>query len=308
MEMRPLGKTGMEVSVLGYGAAPLGGIFGEYDEAEGIATVHAVLDSGINYIDVAPYYGVLKAEIVLGKALKTIPREKFILSTKVGRYDSASFDFSAERVTRSVDESLQRLNIDYIDLILCHDIEFVDIDQIINETLPALQKVKDTGKVRAIGFSGLPLKIYPRVIDHLPVDAIISYCHFSLNDDSLATLTPYFNAKEVGVINASPLGMGLLTDNPPPWHPAGPEIRSAAVKASEICKRHGASLPSLGLSFSLTNRDVSSTLSGIANRQQLVENLACVDNPPDPELLKEVLDVLAPIHNRTWTSGLPENN
>lgn len=308
MEKRPLGNTGLEVTILGYGAAPLGGIFGDYDEAEGIATVHAVLDSGINYIDVAPYYGVLKAETVLGKALKTVPRENYVLSTKVGRYDSASFDFSAERVTRSVDESLQRLHIDYIDLILCHDIEFVNIDQIIHETLPALEKVRATGKVRAIGFSGLPLKIYQRVIDIVPVDAIISYCHFSLNDDSLTTITPYLKEKQVGIINASPLGMGLLTDAPPPWHPAGPEIREAAVKAGELCRERGASLPILGLSYSLTNPDVSSTLSGIANRQQLAENLACVANPPNPELLRDVLEVLQPIHNRTWPSGLPENN
>lgn len=308
MEKRFLGKTGLEVTVLGYGAAPLGGIYGDTDEAEGIATVHAVLDSGINYIDVAPYYGVLRAETVLGKALKTIDRDRYILSTKVGRYDSAAFDFSAERITRSVDESLQRLNIDYIDLILCHDIEFVDIDQIITETLPALEKVRATGKVRQIGFSGLPLAIYPRVIDHVDVDAIITYCHYSLNDDSLNGLSPYLKEKQVGIINASPLGMGLLTDNPPPWHPAGEEIRAAAVKAAALCRERGASLPALGLSFSLTNPDVSSTLSGISSRQQLAENLACVNNPPDPELLHDVLEIFAPVHNRTWPSGKPENN
>lgn len=309
METRPLGNTGLQVSVLGYGGAPLGGIFGDNDEAEGIATAHAVFDSGINYVDVAPYYGVTRAETVLGKALRTISRDKYILSTKVGRYDSNVFDFSATRVVQSVEESLKRLNIDYIDLILCHDIEFVGINQIIEETLPALFKVRDQGKVRFVGFSGLPLAIYPRVIDKVAVDAIITYCHYSLNDSSLTNLTPYLKARQVGIINASPLGMGLLTNNPPQaWHPAGEDIKAACQRAAKLCRERGEDLATLGLKFSLTNPDVSSTLSGISSRQQLAQNLACVDQPPDPDLLKEVLAILEPVHNKTWLSGKPENN
>jgi L-galactose dehydrogenase len=309
MEYRPLGKTGLQVSVLGYGAAPLGGVFGEVSEAEGIGTVHAALDAGINYVDVAPFYGVLKAETLLGKALKTVPRDRYILSTKVGRYDSDVFDFSAERVTRSVDESLQRLNVEHIDLILCHDIEFVDINQVVNEAIPALRKVQATGKVRFVGFSGLPLAIYPKVMDHVDVDAIITYCHYALNDDTLNSLTPYLQAKQVGIINASPLGMGLLTDNSPPvWHPAGEEIKAACARAATLCRERGANIATLGLQYALANPNFSSTLSGIGNRRQLEENLACVGHPPDPELLKDVLAILQPIHNRTWLNGRPENN
>lgn len=114
------------------------------------------------YVD--RYYGDTLAETVLGKALKTmpIPRESYVVSTKCGRYGSG-FDFSAERVTRSVDESLERLNLDYVDIILCHDIEFGSLDQIVYETVPALQKLKDSGKVRHIGISGLPLHIFRSV-------------------------------------------------------------------------------------------------------------------------------------------------
>ena len=135
MEYRVLGKTGLKVSVLGFGASPLGGVYGDFDESEGIRAVHTAIELGVNFIDVSPYYGITKAETVLGKALKEIPRESFYLCTKVGRYGAAEFDFSAARVIASVDESLARLNVDYVDILLCHDIEFGSLDQIVEETI-----------------------------------------------------------------------------------------------------------------------------------------------------------------------------
>src|SRR5262249_13015685 len=147
-----------------------------------------------NFIDVAPYYGATKAETVLGRALKEIGRERYYLATKVGQYGEGEFDFTAARVARSVDESLRRLNVDYVDLIQCHDIEFVKLDQIVNETLPALQRLKSTGKVRHVGITGLPLKIFPAVIDQVApgmVETALSFCHFTLNDSSLESLIPY---------------------------------------------------------------------------------------------------------------------
>ena len=309
MEYRPLGTTGLDVSVLSYGAAPLGGAYGELSEADGITTVHAALDAGINYVDVSPYYGVTRAETVLGKALKTVSRDRYILSTKVGRYDMAAFDFSAERVTRSVDESLARLNCGHIDLILCHDIEFGDINQVINETLPALRKVVETGKVRFVGFSGLPLAIYPRVLEQTDADAIITYCHYTLSDTLLDDMLPYLKSKQVGVINASPLSMGLLTDGPPPeWHPADAELRAACAQAAALCRQRGTDIMTLGMQFSLASPDVATTLSGLASPAQLAQNLACVGKAPDPDLLRDVLALLQPVHNRTWPSGRPENN
>ncbi len=211
MKYRILGKTGLNVSVLGYGASPLGSVFRDIDEADGFRCAHTALDMGINLIDVSPYYGITKAETVLGKALKTLPRDTYYLATKVGRYQEDSFDFSAKRVTASIDESLARLNVDYVDLIQCHDIEFGDPDQVVNETIPTLRKLQAQGKARFVGISGLPLTIFPYVIDRVEVDMILSYCHYSLNDDALAGLLPYLKQKQVGVINASPLSMGLLS-------------------------------------------------------------------------------------------------
>src|SRR4051812_27890784 len=128
MQYRQLGQTDMQVSCLSYGASPLGSVFRSVNEDTGIRTVNTALDRGINFIDVSPYYGLTKAETVLGKALQGVPRERYFLATKVGRYGSTmqDFDFSAARVTRSVDESLARLSVGHVDIIQCHDIEFGD--------------------------------------------------------------------------------------------------------------------------------------------------------------------------------------
>jgi len=176
MEYRILGKTGLSVSALSFGASTLGGVYGAIDETDAIRTVYTAIDLGINFIDTSPYYGVTKAETVLGKALKGIPRSAYILSTKVGRYDVDRFDFSVARVIASVEESLLRLNVEMIDIIHCHDIEFGSFDQIIHETIPALRKLQDQGKVRFVGITGLPLNIFPNVADRVEVDTMISYC------------------------------------------------------------------------------------------------------------------------------------
>ena len=130
MEYRELGRTGLRLSALGFGASSLGGVFHSLREQDGIEAVCAAIEGGINFIDVSPYYGHLKAEQVLGKALRQIPRQKYILSTKVGRYGRDgvnTWDYSAKRARESVFESMERLGVDRIDLINVHDIEFAEI-------------------------------------------------------------------------------------------------------------------------------------------------------------------------------------
>jgi L-galactose dehydrogenase len=308
MEYRKLGKTGWNVSIIGYGAAPLGGVYGKLDEKKGIRSVHTAVDLGINFIDTAPYYGATASETVLGKALKGIPRERYYLSTKIGRYGLADFDFSAERVVRSVDESLTRLRLAHIDLVICHDIEFVSIDQVVNETIPALQKLKRQGKVRKVAVSGLPLRIFPKVLDQTPLDAILSYCHYCLNDITLVRLFPYFQAKGVGVINAAPMAMGLLTQRgPQKWHPASNEIKEACARAVAHCRKKKASLSKLALQFAVGHRDIASTFVGSPTPEEVKQNIKCVGERIDMGLLSEVQEILRPIQNQTWPSGLPEN-
>ncbi|CAH1790169.1 unnamed protein product, partial [Owenia fusiformis] len=258
MKYNALGATGMDVSLLSFGASSLGSVFHETDEEECIKVVEKVVKSGINLIDVAPWYGHGKAETVLGKGLKNIPREAYYLTTKVGRYlpeVSETFDFSAERTLRSVDESLERLGLTYIDVIQVHDMEFApSLDIIINETLPALQKAKDSGKARFIGITGYPLGNFKEILERstVKIDTILTYCHGSMNDNSLQEHIGYFKSKGVGVINASPVSMGLLSDRgPPAWHPALPHIKEQCAKAAAYCKEKKVDISRLALHFTL---------------------------------------------------------
>jgi L-galactose dehydrogenase len=311
MEYRTLGKTGLNVSALSFGASSLGGVFRNIDESEGIRTVHIAVDMGINLIDVSPFYGLTKAETVLGKALKEIPRDKYFLATKVGRYgyEEKDFDFSARRVTESVDESLRRLNVDHIDLLQCHDIEFGSLDQIVNETIPALRKIQKQGKVRFVGITGLPLKIFSYVADQTEIDTILSYCHYSMNDTALLELLPYFKERNIGVINASPLSMGLLSQRgAPDWHPADDEMKQVCAKAAQYCADKGERIEKLAVQFSVHHPDIATTLVGTANPDNMKWNIEWVEEPINGNLLNEVLEILNPIHNKTWLSGRPENN
>ena len=311
MNYRKLGRTGLEVSILAFGGSSLGGAFRDIDEAGGIRAVHVAIDHGINLIDTAPFYGLTKAETVLGKALREIPREKYLLATKVGRYGykEQDFDFSAGRVTRSVDESLERLGVDYVDFIQVHDMEFGDIDQIVTETIPALRKVQAAGKARFVGITCLPLKLFPQVLDRIDADQIQSYCHYCLNDTALADLLPYFRAKGVAVCNSAPLAMRLLSDEgPPAWHPAPAALAAKCAEAARFCRERGSSIGKLALQFSVANPDIPTNIVGTANPERVVQNIREVEEPLDEELLAGVLAILKPVHNVTWPSGRPENN
>jgi len=311
MEYRDLGQTGLKVSALSFGASSLGAVFHEIDESDAQRTVHVAVDHGVNFIDVSPYYGATKAETVLGRALKEIKRDRYYLATKVGQYGEGEFDFSAKRVVRSVDESLARLNVDYVDLIQCHDIEFVKLDQILNETLPALHKLKSTGKVRHVGITGLPLKIFRTVIDRAAagqVETILSFCHYELNDTSLESLIPYLKPRKIGIINASPTGMGLLTERGAPgWHPASQEIQAGCRRAVDYCRQRGINIVELAIQFSISNPDIATTLVGTANSQNMLDNIRYAEKPLDREKLNAVLEVLRPIRNFNFTRGLEEN-
>ncbi len=309
MQKRTLGKTGLEVSILGYGASALGGVFGDINEKDGIATVHRALDLGINLIDCAPYYGQTKAEMVLGKALATVPRDSYYLSTKVGRYGKDDFDFSAERVIQSVDESLKRLQVETVDIIQCHDVEFGDLNQIVNETIPALRRVVESGKARFVGVTGLPLHIFTEIAAQVPLDTVLSYCRYELNDTSLDDILPFLHEKNIGVISASPLGMGLLTEHGPThWHPAPHAIKGACAQAAQWCQSRGISIEKLAIQFAVSNPQIASTLVGTASPTQIENNAKWAQGSLDEEFLASVQTILAPIRNQTWRSGRAENN
>ena len=309
MIYRTLGNTGLQVSILSYGASPLGSVFRAIDQSEGIRTVHTAIDGGVNLIDCSPYYGITKAETVLGKALREIPRDHYYLATKAGRYGDAEFDFSPSRIVRSLDESQRRLGVEHVDIFQLHDIEFGDLEQVIEESLPLLARLKEQGRIGWYGVTGLPLRIFRQVLARHPIDTILSYCRYTLGDTSLAALLPDLAAAGVGVINASATGMGLF--NPqgvPEWHPAPAPIRNAAAEVVALCTQRGASATRLALQFALAEPGIHTTLVGTASARNMSDNLSCVGEPPDAELLAAAQRLLAPVRDATWPSGRPENN
>ncbi|HXW92623.1 MAG TPA: aldo/keto reductase [Terriglobales bacterium] len=309
MQYRTLGKTALSVSVLSFGASSLGGVFKPVEESVAIRTVHTALDLGINFIDVSPFYGYSRAEEVLGKALRGIPRERYYLATKVGRYGDAEFDFSAERSAQSLDQSLRRLGVDYVDLIQSHDNEYGDLHQVIEETLPALRGLQEQGKARFVGVTGYPLKIFRTLLSRTEADTILSYNHYSLNDTTLVSLLPCLKQKQVGIINASPVSQGLLTNHAlPAWHPAPEDVRKACAAAAAYCRAQGADIAKLAIQFSLSNPDIHTTLVGTANPAHLEKNVKWIEEPIDQHLLEQVQERLAGIKDRGWTLGRAENN
>jgi len=265
---------------------------------------------GVNFFDTSPYYGLGRAESILGKGLKGTPRDKFIVATKCGRYGENTFDFSGETVTKEFAKSLERLGLDYVDILHIHDIEFGDLDQIVNETIPALRKLQAQGKCKYIGITGYPIKIFPYVAERTSVDVILSYSHHSLNDNSLSEVIPQLRNKGVGIINAAALSMGLLTQKgSPSHHPASRELKEGCKKAVDYAKSKGIDLASVALQYSIFYQDIATTCVGIASVEELEKNVrwALVDHL-DEEFLKEILHILEPVHNITWPSGRPENN
>jgi len=311
MEYRTLGKTGLKVSKLAFGGSSLGSVFRSVAEEDGIRAVHTALDHGINLIDTAPYYGATKAETVLGKALKGVGRDRYLLATKVARFgpEIADFDFSAERVFSSIEESLARLGVDHFDFIQVHDLEFGNIDQIVTVTIPALREAQRQGKARFIGITGLPVRLFAEVMDRVDVDQIQSYCHYCLNDTALADILPYLQEKQVGIFNSAPLAMRLLTqEGPPSWHPAPAEVTSKCAEAAAYCASQGADLAKLALQFSVANPDIHTTIVGTASPDRILENIRQIEEPLDTALLAKVQEILKPIHKITWPSGRSENN
>jgi len=309
MQTRPLGRTGLQLPILSFGASSLGQEFRQVDLNEALRSVRVALDLGMNFIDTSPYYGRGMSEVLLGVALRGVPRDSYILGTKLGRYDVNHFDFSAKRVVESVDVSLHRMGVDHIDIMLCHDIEYVDMYQIVEETLPALRKVQEQGKVRFVGISGYPMKIFEWVTQRAELDVILSYNHYTLQNQKLARLIPMLKEKGIGIMNAAPFAARLLTNAPlPAWHKATPEVRQTCRKAAEHCAAKGVDIAQLAVQFSIANPDIATTIVGSANPDNVRKWAEWAAQPIDEQLLQEVLTILEPVRDWSHIEGRPENN
>ena len=311
-----LGKTGIQVANLAFGASSLGGVFHSINEQQGIRAVHAAVDNGINFIDVSPYYGHLKAETVLGKALLEIPRDRYFLSTKVGRYGKDGvnlWDYSAKRATESVYESMERLHVDYIDLINVHDIEFQanlegGLQKVVDETLPALVELRKKGVVGHVGITDLQPENLRWVIEHSEpgtVESVLNFCHYSLNDDLLLDYLDFFEANGIGVINASPLSMGLLSQRgTPDWHPAPAALKEACAKAAAYCQEQGYPIEKLAIQYSTSlNPRIATTLFSSANPDNVLKNIGYVNEPMDEQLVGKVREIIGSQMRVRWENS-----
>ena len=300
----------MKVSALSFGASSLGAVFHDINEPRAIEAVHAAVDGVMNFIDVSPYYGHYKAETVLGKALREIPRDKYYLSTKVGRYGKDgvnTWDYSGKRATESVYESMERLGIDHIDLINVHDIEFADLNQVVNETLPALVELRDKGVVGHVGITDLQLENIKWVVEHTPegmIESVMNFCHHTLNDDKILDFLDLFESRGIGVINASPFSMGLLTKRGvPAWHPAPQPLVDVCRKAVEHCEAKGCPIEHLAIRYSISNPRIATTLFSSANPDNVRRNLELIEEPADMQLVAEVRDIIGDQFRVSWANS-----
>lgn len=276
MEYTLLGKTELRVSKLGLGGAPLAGDFGKTDEEEVQRLIHESIDCGINFIDTAPLYGRGESERRIGKALIG-RRDGVVLASKAVRSD-LSYDY--ESTIRSVEDSLNRLQTDWIDLLQIHDVEKQSYEVIMNETVPALQKLRQDGKIRYIGVTTRDLPLLMRYMKTDCFDAIQFYARYMLLDHTAKDeVIPLAKELGIGVINGSVLGMGILADAPA--HFLDKETLEKAEYRMEqlkfLRKQEPKGLIEPGMRFSMGNPDIHVTLTGTSSMTSLRNNLSYCD-------------------------------
>ena len=309
MQYRRLGKTGLNVSVIGFGASPLGNVFDPVDEKEGISAVHNALDHGVNFFDVAPFYGLTLAETRLGKALEG-SRKDIILASKCGRYDLQHFDFSRNRIIQSIDESLARLKTDYLDLFQLHDIEFVDKHLILEEAVPAMLELVASGKVRFWGITGLPVRYLAQIARETNPDTVLSWAHYNLLENEINDeLVPLSREIGFGLMNAAPLMQRILSDAAlPEWHNAPKEMLAIQPALLEICQKYGVRLSDVAMRYAMDHPDIATTIVGMCRLTSIQRNIASLDFKIPEGILGELAAVIAPVKNLMWFEGRPENN
>jgi aryl-alcohol dehydrogenase-like predicted oxidoreductase len=309
MKTRLLGRTGLEVPILSFGASSLGQEFRPVALDEALRSVRVALDCGLRLIDTSPFYGRGMSEVLLGIALRDVPRESYLLCSKLGRYDLGHFDFSARRVAESVDVTLHRLGTDHLDICLCHDIEFVPMQQIVDETLPALRRIQQAGKVRFVGVSGYPMKIFKFILGQTDLDVVLSYNQYTLQNTRFADVLPYLADRGVGAMNAGPFSARLLTNAPlPAWLKEPEPVKAAARRAAAHCAKQGIDIAQLALQFSIANPKIATTVAGSANPENIQKWTRWAAQPLDLQLLEDVQAIFAPVRNIGHQEGLPENN
>jgi D-threo-aldose 1-dehydrogenase len=308
-----LGRGGLRVSALSLGTAPLGNLFAPVAEEDAAATVRSALAAGLTYLDTAPHYGLGLAERRLGRLLAGLPRNGFVVSTKVGRLvrslapgetaDPEGFagappgkrvwDFSRGGVRRSLEESLERLGLDRVDIVLVHDPDDHEREAY-EQAFPALAELRDQGAVGAIGAGMNQAEMLTRFVRDLDLDLVLVAGRYSLLDQqALAELLPTCAARGTAVVVGGVFNSGLLADPRPgatfDYTPAPPELVTRAVRLAEVCARHGVPLRTAALAFPFGHPAVTSVLVGARSAGEVEDAVASFERPVPGDLWADLV-------------------
>lgn len=307
MDYSVLGRTGLSVSRLGFGATGIGDMYSKTQQDDATKAVEIALEAGINYFDSAPSYGPEGlAEERLGIALGT-HRKDIILTTKCGRYDHGKvdaadfeFDYSAKRARLEIENSLRRLKTDYIDIYQIHEIRMApNLTMLIEETLPEMEKMRQEGKIRYIGITDTYLDMLKYVAERSPsVDMLLTFGRYNLVDTSLSG---YFDdlkkSRNVGVVNSSVMYIGMLTmDMHTLAHHRAEdkhvELKKAVRKCIALCQEKGYDLGALAMQFGSHCDAADSTLVAMGRPSRINQNLKLYREPVDMEFCKQLHEIL----------------
>jgi len=274
LELRPLAKTAMTVTAVGLGGAGLGGIFGPVGDADGVAAVEQALELGINYLDTSPKYG--EAERRMGMALRGVPRDSFLISSKVGTHPLRPGDYSAEAARWTVARSLQVLGVDHLDLCHIHEPEPEQLTTALapGGAMEALTALKAEGVIRAIGIGVQDHALHRQAVDGGQLDVCMMVNDYTLLRQDVDDIFALAESNGLGLVNGAALAMGLLsgrdpdTIGTPRWVPPGDEV-AAANRVHDWCRAEGVPVLALALQFSLRQQRFDCTLLGAATAAEV---------------------------------------
>jgi D-threo-aldose 1-dehydrogenase len=320
----------VDFGALGFGAAGTGNLYRAVDQSVALATVEAAWAGGIRYYDTAPHYGLGLSERRLGLALKDKPREEFLVSTKVGRLlvpannpgrarDDEGFDVPADMrrvwdpteggIRRSLEESLDRLGLDHVDVLYLHDPDVFDLEAGITQALPAMEKLRAEGLVKAIGVGSNSSAALVQCVQRSGLDLVMLAGRYTLLEQpARKDLLPSCVEHGVGVVNVGVYNSGLLArariseDAHYNYAPAPPEILDHARRLADCCAEFGVELPTAALQFGLRHPAARTVVVGASSPSQIEQNMARMREPV-PEELWEELRRRALVPERTGAPG-----
>lgn len=297
---RELGRTGLRVTPLCYGCAPLGSMpetFGYgVPEEQALATLREIFRGPVNFIDTAASYGDGESERRIGLALKELGGlpEGFVLSTKADR-DLSTGEFSGEQMRRSVERSLSLLGLNRLQIVHLHDPEHTTFEEAMAKGGPVetLMKLKDEGVIEHLGVAGGPVDMMIRYVETGCFELAITHNRYTLLDQSAAPLLDVAASHGVAVLNAAPYGGGILARGPEEYpryaySEAPPQLLERARRIAEVCREAGVPLAAAALQFSLRESRIASTIVGVSSPEHVRATLELVSTPIPNALWSEI--------------------